>query len=81
MKNSFLMRSALKKRNENGLSQTEDLGRAQSRYRKAGQQQGLQQKEITGMEVGTAADQPVIFLLTFPSFSITISSEYLTATG
>ena len=37
-------------------SQTADLGRAESRYQKAGKQQGLQQKEITGMEAGTTAN-------------------------
>ena len=41
---------------QNRPSQTADLGRTESRHQKAGTQQGLQQKEITGMEAGTTAN-------------------------
>ena len=37
-------------------SQTANLGRTEPRHQKAGKQQGLQQKEITGMEAGTTAN-------------------------
>ena len=38
-----------------GSGKTANLGRTEPRYQKAGKQQGLQQKEITGMEAGIAA--------------------------
>ena len=41
---------------QDGLSQAANLGRTESRHQKAGKQQGLQQKEITGMEAGTTAN-------------------------
>ena len=40
---------------QDGPGQAADLGQAEARYQKAGKQQGLQQKEITGMESGIAA--------------------------
>ena len=39
-----------------GSSQAADLGRAEPRNQKAGKQQGLQQKKVTGLEAGIAAD-------------------------
>ena len=40
---------------QNGPGQAADLGRAEPRHPEAGKQQGLQQKEITGMEAGTTS--------------------------
>ena len=56
------LREAFQEREaQNRPSQTADLGRSESRHQKARKQQGIQQKEITGMEAGIAAFLSVIF--------------------
>ena len=58
---------------QDGLSQTADLGRAESGHQKAGKQQGIQQKKGTGLEAGTAADEILCFFVSKKLKSQTIT--------